>query len=43
LAIDLPDETGILPDHTVTQGIDDFLIKRDAVKAFTIQLAKQNK
>lgn len=42
LAINLPDETGILPDHAVTQGIDDFLIKRDAVKAFTIQLAKQN-
>jgi hypothetical protein len=43
LAVDLPDETGILPDYTVTQGIDDFLIKRDAVKAFAIQLAKQNK
>ena len=43
LAIDLPDETGILPDYTVTQGIEDFLIKRDTVKAFAIQLAKQNK
>ena len=43
LAINLPDETGILPDHAVTQGVDDFLIKRDAVKAYTIQLVKQKK
>jgi tetratricopeptide (TPR) repeat protein len=41
LAISLPDERGILPDHNVTQSIDDYLNKVDAVKAFTIQLIKK--
>ncbi|MCB0629690.1 MAG: S41 family peptidase [Saprospiraceae bacterium] len=34
----LPDETGILPDHYVTQGIDDYLNKVDAVKQYTWEL-----
>ncbi|MEZ5044031.1 MAG: S41 family peptidase [Saprospiraceae bacterium] len=37
-ATSLPDETGILPDHYVTQSIDDYLNKVDAVKAFTLNL-----
>lgn len=37
----LPDEVGILPDHTVTQSIDDYLNKVDAVKAYTIQLIQK--
>jgi hypothetical protein len=41
LAISLPDETGILPDHNVIQSIDDYLNKVDAVKAHTIQLIKK--
>jgi hypothetical protein len=40
-ATSLPDETGILPDHYVTQGIDDYLNKVDAVKKFTLQLVEQ--
>ena len=40
LATSLPDERGILPDHYVTQSIDDYLKKKDAVKAYTIQLVK---
>lgn len=42
-AISLPDETGILPDHYVTQSIDDYLKKIDTVKEFTINLAKNQK
>lgn len=38
----LPDETGILPDHYVTQSIDDYLNKIDRVKEFTLQLAKRH-
>ena len=34
----LPDETGILPDHYVTQSIDDYLNKVDAVKEYTLNL-----
>lgn len=42
-ATSLPDEVGILPDHAVTQSIDDYLNNEDAVKAYTIQLVqKQN-
>lgn len=37
-ATSLPDETGILPDHYVTQSIDDYLKKIDAVKEYTIKL-----
>jgi len=42
LAISLPDETGILPDHYVTQSADEFLKKIDAVKEYSIKLAKQS-
>lgn len=34
----LPVEKGILPDHYVTQGIDDYLNNVDTVKEFTIRL-----
>ncbi|GAB5555504.1 MAG: hypothetical protein Sapg2KO_50950 [Saprospiraceae bacterium] len=37
----LPDETGILPDHYVTQGIEDYLNQLDAVLAFALDLAQQ--
>lgn len=37
----LPDETGILPDFYVTQSIDDYLNKVDAVKNYTLQLIKE--
>ncbi len=37
----LPDEVGILPDHAVTQSIDDYLNKVDAVKVYTIQLIQK--
>lgn len=36
----LPDETGILPDHYVSQSIEDYLNAIDRVKAFTIRLAQ---
>ncbi len=41
LATSLPDETGILPNHYVTQSIDDYLNKVDAVKEYTIKLIKK--
>lgn len=41
MATSLPDETGILPDHFVTQSIDEYLNKVDAVKEFTIKLVNQ--
>ena len=37
-AIKLPDEIGILPDFFVTQSIDDYLNKVDAVKNYTLKL-----
>ena len=37
----LPDETGILPDHYMTQSIDDYLKGIDTVKEFTINLTKK--
>lgn len=37
-ATSLPDEQGILPDHYVTQSIEDYLNKIDVVKEYTIQL-----
>jgi tetratricopeptide (TPR) repeat protein len=40
-AIKLPDEIGILPDFFVTQSIDDYLKKVDAVKNYTLQLIKK--
>jgi len=41
LALSLPDETGILPDHYVTQSIDEYLNKTDAVKVYTMKLIKK--
>lgn len=41
LALSLPDETGILPDHYVTQSIDEYLNKTDAVKVYTIKLIEK--
>ncbi len=41
LAISLPDETGILPDHLVTQSLDEYLNRTDAVKAYTLNLIKK--
>jgi peptidase S41-like protein len=40
-ATSLPDETGILPDHYVTQSIDEYLGRIDAVKAYTMKLCKK--
>lgn len=40
-ATSLPDETGILPDYYVTQSIDDYLNKIDAVKEYTIKLIEK--
>jgi len=37
-ATNLPDEVGILPDHYVTQSIDDYIDGTDAIKQFTIDL-----
>jgi hypothetical protein len=42
MAISLPDEKGILPDIYVTQSIDDYLNKIDAVKENTLKLIKKN-
>lgn len=41
LAITLPDETGILPHHFVSQSVDDYLKKVDVVKEFTLNLMKR--
>ncbi|MGB4843236.1 MAG: S41 family peptidase [Ferruginibacter sp.] len=41
MATSLPDETGILPDHYVTQSIDEYLNNVDAVKEFTIKLVNK--
>lgn len=38
VAASLPDETGILPDHYVTQSIDQYLNKIDAVKVYAFEL-----
>ncbi len=40
-ATSLPDEVGILPDHYVTQNIEEYLAKVDAVKDFTIKLIRK--
>jgi tetratricopeptide (TPR) repeat protein len=42
LAINLPDEKGILPDHFITQNIEEYLKKIDTVKEFTIRLINKN-
>lgn len=41
LAISLPDEVGILPDHYVTQTIDEYLTNIDAVKEYTMALVRK--
>lgn len=43
LAITLPDEKGILPDHYVTQTINEFLSNIDVVKEHTVRLVKERK
>lgn len=40
-ATSLPDEVGILPDHTVVQSIEEYLNKVDAVKAYTLKLVQK--
>ncbi len=40
-ATKLPDDEGILPDFFVTQSIDDYLNKVDAVKNFTLKLIRK--
>jgi C-terminal processing protease CtpA/Prc len=40
-ATSLPDERGILPDHTVIQSIDDYLGKVDIVKQFALDLTRK--
>ncbi|MFT7120805.1 MAG: hypothetical protein ACJAZ9_000982 [Neolewinella sp.] len=40
-ATNLKDEAEILPDHYVTQGIDDYLNKVDTVKEFAVGLTKK--
>ncbi len=37
----LPDEIGILPDYSVTQSIDDYVNKTDAVKKFALRLIEE--
>jgi len=37
----LPDEAGILPDFYITQNINDYLNKVDAVKEYTIELTEK--
>lgn len=40
-ATELPDEVGILPDYYVSQSIDEYVDKVDAVKDFTIDLVNK--
>ena len=40
-ATSLPDEQGIMPDHQITQSIDDYLNKVDTVKEFAVKLTRQ--
>jgi hypothetical protein len=40
-ATSLPDEQGIMPDHQVTQSIEDYLKKADTVKEFAIKLTRK--
>lgn len=42
MATSLPDEKGILPDVYVTQSVDDYLNKIDAVKVQTLKLINKN-
>jgi hypothetical protein len=38
----LHDEKGIIPDYFVTQSIDEYLNKVDAVKNYTLKLIENN-
>jgi len=40
-ATSLPDEVGILPDHYVTQSIDEYIEGKDAHKSFVLDLIKK--
>src|SRR3989339_653031 len=40
-ATNLPDNVGILPDYFITQSIDDYLNKIDAVKNYTLKLIRK--
>jgi hypothetical protein len=40
-ATKLPDNVGILPDYFVTQSIDDYLKKVDAVKNYALNLIRK--
>lgn len=40
-ATSLPDEKGILPDHYVSQSIDNYLNNKDVVKTFALELIKK--
>jgi C-terminal processing protease CtpA/Prc len=42
MATSLPDETGILPDIYVTQSVEDYINKIDAVKEKTLKLIEKN-
>jgi C-terminal processing protease CtpA/Prc len=42
MATSLPDETGILPDIYVTQSVEDYINKIDAVKEKTLKLIENN-
>jgi hypothetical protein len=41
-ATSLPDETGILPDHYITQNINDYFESKDVVKDFTFNLINKS-
>lgn len=41
MATSLPDETGILPDFYITQSVDEYLDRIDAVKEYTLNLIDQ--
>ena len=42
-ATTLPDEVGILPDHYITQSIEQYLAALDTVKNYTISLISQQR
>ncbi len=42
MATSLPDESGILPDIYVTQSVEDYLNRIDAVKEHTLKLINEN-
>lgn len=40
-ATSLPDEKGILPDHSVSQSIEDYFNRRDVVKEYVFELIRK--